>query len=110
MGLAGVSQFNHQKIHLDRIEKAMSLYKKYTITPYLALAAVFVSYMSLIWAYNTYDPNLTFLELSKSLQDSELAYRTIFENTGNSTVIIDEEGIISLANTEFERLSGYTKK
>jgi len=146
IGLAGVSQFNHQKIHLDLIEKTMALYKNYTLTPYLALAAVSGGYISLIWAYNTYNPNLTFLEfgvgilivlvvirqfisinenknlywqaqreitlrkgISKSLKDSELAYRTIFENTGNATVIIDEEGIISLANTEFERLSGYSK-
>lgn len=103
-----------------------------------------MGYISLIWAYNTFNPNLTFLEfgiliflvvsrqflsinenkylylkaqeeislrkeISKSLKDSELAYRTIFENTGTATAIIDEDNIISLANTEFENLSGYKK-
>jgi len=100
----------------------------------LALAGVSMGYISLIWAYTTFNPNLTFLEygigiliflvvsrqflsisenkhlywkaqeeislrkeISKSLQDSESAYRTIFENTGTATVIINDENIISLA-------------
>lgn len=49
-------------------------------------------------------------EISQNLKDSELAYRTIFENTGTATVIIDEYDVISLSNTEFERLSGYKKE
>lgn len=147
IGLAGVSQFNHQKINLDGfITNFSSWQKNYTFTPYLALAGVSMGYISLIWAYTTFDPNLTFLEygigiliflvvsrqflsisenkhlygkaqeeislrkeISKSLQDSESAYRTIFENTGTATVIINDENIISLANTEFEKLSGYKK-
>jgi PAS domain S-box-containing protein len=49
-------------------------------------------------------------EISKNLTDSELAYRTIFENTGTATVIIDENDVIALSNTEFEKLSGYKKE
>lgn len=49
-------------------------------------------------------------EISKNLKDSELAYRTIFENTGTATVIIDEDDVIVLSNTEFEKLSGYKKE
>jgi PAS domain S-box-containing protein len=49
-------------------------------------------------------------EISKNLTDSELAYRTIFENTGTATVIIDEDDVIALSNTEFEKLSGYKKE
>jgi two-component system, sensor histidine kinase PdtaS len=148
IGLAGISQFTHQKINLDSfILNFSSLQKNHTLTPYLALAGVSTGYISLIWAYNTFNPNLTFLEfgvgvliflvvsrqflsisenkhlfrkaqeeislrkeISKSLKDSESAYRTIFENTGTATVIIDEENIIALANTEFEKLSGYPKE
>lgn len=44
------------------------------------------------------------------LQESENLYRTIFENTGTATIIIEEDTIISLVNTEFEKLSGYFKK
>ncbi len=45
----------------------------------------------------------------KALQESEERYRTIFETTGAATVIIEEDTTISLANTEFERLFGYSK-
>lgn len=43
------------------------------------------------------------------LVESEEKYRTVFENTGTSTVILEEDTVISLANSEFERLSGYSK-
>lgn len=37
-------------------------------------------------------------------------YKTIFENTGTSIIIIDEDMNISNANSEAERLSGYSKE
>jgi PAS domain S-box-containing protein len=43
------------------------------------------------------------------MRRSEERYRTVFENTGTATVIV-EQGIISLANREFEKLSGYSKE
>jgi len=46
----------------------------------------------------------------ETLRESEGKYRTIFETTGTATVIIEEDTTISLANTEFEKLSGYSKK
>jgi two-component system cell cycle sensor histidine kinase/response regulator CckA len=45
----------------------------------------------------------------EALRESEAKYRSVFENTGAATVIIEEDMIISMANTEFEKLSGYTK-
>jgi PAS domain S-box-containing protein len=147
IGLAAVSQITHQKMPQNSfIMEYISGKKTYSITPYLALGGVSTAYISLIWAYNTFNPDLIFLEfglgvliflvisrqflsisenkhlyqkaqeeislrkaISKSLQDSELAYRTIFENTGTATVIIDDKNVITLANTEFEKLSGYLK-
>jgi len=44
-----------------------------------------------------------------ALQESEEKYRTIFENTGTVMLILEEDMTISLVNTEFERLSGYSK-
>ena len=44
------------------------------------------------------------------MKESENTYKTIFDNTGTATIIIDESEKISLANTEFEKLSGYSKK
>jgi len=43
------------------------------------------------------------------LRDSEERYRIVFENTGTATVIVEENNVIALANTEFERLSGYSR-
>ncbi len=45
--------------------------------------------------------------MENALKESELRYRTIFENTGTATIIIGEDTTIDLANRQFERLSGY---
>ena len=44
------------------------------------------------------------------LVKSELYYRTIFENTGTATLIFGEDTLVSLANTEFQKLLGYSKE
>ncbi len=45
----------------------------------------------------------------EKLLESEKRYKTIFGNTGTATTIIEENSTISLANDEFERLSGYSR-
>ena len=45
----------------------------------------------------------------KELLESEEWYRTIFENTGTATVIIEESTLISLANSKFLELTGYSR-
>ncbi len=45
----------------------------------------------------------------ESLRISEQNYRTVFESTGTAMIIFDEDMIISMANSEAERLSGYSK-
>jgi len=37
-------------------------------------------------------------------------YKTIFENTGTATIIVEEDTTISLVNGQFEELSGYSKE
>lgn len=46
----------------------------------------------------------------KELIEREAYYRTIFENTGTASLIIDEDMTISLANAEFADLSGYPRE
>ncbi|MDO9033707.1 MAG: PAS domain S-box protein [Methanoregula sp.] len=46
----------------------------------------------------------------EDLRESENRYRTIFENTGAATVLLEENTIISIANVEFERMSGYLRE
>ena len=44
------------------------------------------------------------------LKESERKYETIFETTGTATAIVEEDLTLSLVNTEFEKLSGYSKE
>lgn len=44
------------------------------------------------------------------LQQSEKTYRTVFENTGTATILIEEDATISMANTEYEHLSGFSRE
>ena len=46
----------------------------------------------------------------EALRESEQKYRAIFENTGTATVIIEDDTTLSMVNTQFEKLSGYTKE
>ena len=45
----------------------------------------------------------------EALKKSENKYRTIFENTGTLTLILDDNLNIKMVNEEFERFSGYSK-
>ncbi len=49
-------------------------------------------------------------EAEEALKESEARYRAIFETTGTATVIIENDTTISLANKEFENLTGYTRE
>ena len=49
------------------------------------------------------------IEQEEERKESEKRYRTIFENTGTAAAIIEEDTTISLANSVFEKISGYSK-
>ncbi|MEW6553988.1 MAG: PAS domain S-box protein [Actinomycetota bacterium] len=46
----------------------------------------------------------------EALRSSEERYRATFESTGTAMGIIESDGSISVTNSEFERLVGYTQK
>ena len=46
----------------------------------------------------------------ETLNESKVLYRTIFENTGTATIIGEDNTTIYLANTQFQNLSGFSKK
>lgn len=48
--------------------------------------------------------------IEKALRKSEDTYRTIFEHTGTAMVIIEEDSTVSLANSECQDLTGYSKE
>ncbi len=45
-----------------------------------------------------------------ALKESEEKYRAIFETTGTATTLLESDGTIVLANSEFVRLSGFSKE
>ncbi len=50
------------------------------------------------------------LDLEKKVEECENVFRTTFESTGNATIIIEEDTVISYANYDFQRLSGYSRE
>lgn len=48
--------------------------------------------------------------IEEALRKSEQKYKAVFESTGNPTLIIESDDIISMVNTKFEKLSGYSKE
>ena len=47
---------------------------------------------------------------TRELRESEIKYRTIFENSGAATLIIENDMTISLANSVFVEFCGYERK
>ena len=46
---------------------------------------------------------------AQALRESEEKYRSVFENTGTATIIIEGDTVISRANAQAETLTGYSK-
>jgi two-component system, cell cycle sensor histidine kinase and response regulator CckA len=46
----------------------------------------------------------------EALKQSEELYRAFFENTGTAAIVVDTDGTITLANSGFEKLSGFSRK
>jgi PAS domain S-box-containing protein len=49
-------------------------------------------------------------KVDKALKESESRYRAVFESTGTAMIIVEEDTTISLANSEFLRLTGYSQE
>ncbi|MCK4270873.1 MAG: PAS domain S-box protein [Methanogenium sp.] len=47
--------------------------------------------------------------LAYQLKKEALRYRTLFESAGTAMLVIDEDGTISSANSEMEKISGYSR-
>ncbi|HXY74268.1 MAG TPA: CHASE4 domain-containing protein [Dehalococcoidales bacterium] len=59
---------------------------------------------------NNINNMLTALQRSEGkILESEQYYRSIFETTGAAMAIVTENNLLSLVNSEFEKLSGYSK-
>lgn len=54
--------------------------------------------------------NFKLKQLGNALQKSEARYRNIFENSSTAMVLIEENMQITLINSKFEELTGYSKR
>jgi PAS domain S-box-containing protein len=45
----------------------------------------------------------------EAIKKSEERYRAIFENTGNASILVGEDSTVLLVNSNFEKLSGYSR-
>ena len=52
----------------------------------------------------------TITKLKHRIDASKEMYKTIFDNTGTATIIVEEDTTISLVNEQFEELFGYSKE
>jgi len=48
-------------------------------------------------------------KMQVALAENEAWYRILFEHTGAASIIINEDGIIDQANSEFEKLTGFSR-
>jgi PAS domain-containing protein len=54
--------------------------------------------------------SLSSLLFSRNLAESEERYRSVFENSGTAIGIYGDDSIISMCNTTFEKLTGFSKE
>ncbi|MCK5304453.1 MAG: PAS domain S-box protein [Candidatus Heimdallarchaeota archaeon] len=48
--------------------------------------------------------------MGKALKESQFQYQILFENSGSSMVIVEADTTVSLMNSQFEKVSGYSKE
>jgi PAS domain S-box-containing protein len=80
---------------------------------FLKIVSFYLIYKALIETGLRQPFKLLFREIKQreeALEESEKRYRAIFENTGTATMIMEQDGTISLVNTGFAELTGYGRE
>ena len=50
-----------------------------------------------------------YLQIEAELTHSENFYRTLFENSGTATIVIEEDTTVSMINSDFANFTGYSR-
>ncbi len=96
-------------IYIKDVRNEISLIMDDLIRIFFSLLALVIG-LSLYISWQTIKSEKKRSLAEEALGKSEQEYRTIFENTGTATVIIENNMIISLANAKFVALSGYSRE
>ncbi len=103
----GVIESGNAKLHIEEPQTTPSGEQIHLLTSKVPLRDVGGAIVGVL---GTYQDITERKRAEQALRESENAYRAIFENTGSATVIIEADTIISLVNSEFERLAGYARE
>ncbi len=95
-------------IYIEDVALEMASINRNVVLISLAIVAVIALLLIFLTVQNLQTERQR-AETENALRASEEKYRIIFENTGTATVILNEDLVVMLANSEFEKLSGYTK-
>ena len=87
--------------------KNSSFIKMYSV---IVIFVLFIAFLFIYLNYTKKKDNKILRKQREELRESEEKYRIIFENTGAATLLIDENTIITMVNSEFEKVSEYTKE
>jgi len=74
------------------------------------LSSRFVEYAGLPVAFSIARDITARKEAEEKLRQSEILYRSIFENSGTAMAIVEADNTLSLVNAEFAELSGYARE
>ncbi len=99
------------KVVLSRLTKLSDSVKRITLSGDLSEHIYLKGNDEISMLANSINGMLGVIEESREeLSEKEELYRVIFENTGTATIIEDDDNTIILANSEFEKMSGYSKE
>ncbi|MCP3898961.1 MAG: PAS domain S-box protein, partial [Desulfobacteraceae bacterium] len=96
-------------IYIEDVRNEIALIVKGLIKVFSGLLVLIIGLSSYItWQAIKSEEKHTKAE--EALNKSKEGYKTIFENTGTATVIVEKNKIISMANDKFCDLSGYSRE
>ncbi|MDY0360367.1 MAG: sigma 54-interacting transcriptional regulator [Desulforegulaceae bacterium] len=100
--------FKIKNSNFDKLQYCIIRSDKVLRSEEIEFTSVFLEKISLV--YSQIESGVLDLEKLEKLAANEEMYRSVFENTGTGTIIIDYEMLILYANQKFCQLTGFSKE